>query len=260
MAQRQLRIMKHTAFSLILAAACLTRSALAADAPSPPAFLSQANGQIELSLQRHSPVFAEFERSPALSARLTESLASKGFAIAVDKSSAKAVLVFSGDLVVVGGPVFHKGIKLPVGEITEKALREAKEQQEVTRAEVVQATAGIAINSVALRSSITPFWRGLALSGIASSLGSATGVAGAFNKAVSGDPRGFCLSRCVDWNKVTQTVYLRISMQAGDTKQQVRVLTETASEALVPAEVLDRALSDGIAAIMIVDASDGASK
>ena len=232
----------------------------ATDALPPQAFTTQANGQIELSVQRHSPVFAEFDRSAALTRKLAEALTGKGFAIALDKSSAKSVLVFSGDIALMGGPNYFKGVKVPIGEATEKALQTAKDTPEITRADVVQTTAAIAINSAALSASITPFWKGLALDGIVSAIGSATGVSGAFNKAVAGDPRGWCVSRCADWNKVNQTVYLRISMQSGDSKQDIRVVSKAFAEAVVPDQVLDRALIDGIAAIRVVDAPEAATK
>lgn len=236
-------------------------AANAADSVVPPqAFTTQANGQIELSVQRHSPVFAEFDRSATLTMKLADALADKGFAIALDKSSAKSVLVFSGDIALMGGPNYFKGVKVPIGEVTEKALQTAKDTPEITRADVFQTTAAIAINTAALRASITPFWTGLALSGIVSAIGSATGVSGAFNKAVAGDPRGWCLSRCEDWNKVNQTVYLRISMQSGDSKQDIRVVSKAFAEAVVPDQVLDRGLIDGIAAIRVVDAPEAATK
>ena len=91
-------------------------AANAADSVVPPqAFTTQANGQIELSVQRHSPVFAEFDRSATLTMKLADALADKGFAIALDKSSAKSVLVFSGDIALMGGPNYFKGVKVPIG-------------------------------------------------------------------------------------------------------------------------------------------------
>lgn len=254
--------MKPLTQTVLLALMTLTLpAASAADSVLPPqAFATQANGQIELSVQRHSPVFAEFDRSAALTRKLVEALTGKGFAIALTKSSAKSVLVFSGDIALMGGPNYFKGLKVPIGEATEKALQIAKDTPEITRADVVQTTTAIAINSAALSASITPFWNGLALNGIVSAIGSATGVSGAFNKVVAGDPRGWCLSRCEDWNKVNQTVYLRISMQSGDSKQDIRVVSKAFAEAVVPDQVLDRALIDGIAAIRVVDAPEAATK
>lgn len=109
---------------------------LAADAVT-----SVANGSIALSAKQHSPLFAEFDRSSTLSKRLHESLLAMGFVLTQDKSTARAILLFRGDLALVGGPVFYKGVKVPVGDATEKTLQGAKDGDGVSRAEVVQAVA-----------------------------------------------------------------------------------------------------------------------
>ena len=97
-------------------------------------------------------------------------------------------------------------------------------------------------------------WRdcvGGPVSGI--SLAESSGIKGAFNRAVTGDPRGICLSRCADWNKVNQTAYVWIAFQAGDTKREIRVLTKAFSESIVPEQVVDRALVDAIGAMKLAD-------
>lgn len=228
---------------------------LAADAVT-----SVANGSLALSAEQHSPLFAEFDRSSSLSKRLHESLLAMGFVLTQDKSTARATLLFRGDLALVGGPVFYKGVKVPVGDATEKTLQAAKDGGGVSRAEVVQAVAGLAINKAALDSAITPFWQGLALSGMASAIGDATGVKGRFNAALTGDPRGICLSRCEDWKKVSQTVYLLITLQDAAAKQEVRVVTKAFSETVAPEEVMARALADGVRTIKMVDGSADAPK
>jgi hypothetical protein len=221
---------------------------------------SVANGSISLSTEKHSPLFAEFDRSSTLSTQLREALIAKGFVLAQDRTAARATLIFRGELALAGGPVFYKGVKVPIGDATEKALQEAKEGGGASRAETVQAVAGLAINRAALDTAMTPFWRGLALAGMASAIGDATGVKGRFNTALTGDPRGICLSRCEDWQKVNQTVYLSIALQDDAGKQEVRVLTRTFSEVVAPQEVLDRALTDGVNAIKTIDAPVNGAK
>lgn len=218
------------------------------------ALTSVGNGSISLSATQHSPLFAEFDRSSTLSKQLQESLLAMGFVLTQDRSAAKATLVFRGDLALVGGPVFYKGVKVSIGDATEKALQEANDGGGSSRADAVQAVAGLAINRSALDAAMTPFWRGLALSGLATAIGDATGIKGRFNTALTGDPRGICLSRCEDWKKVNQTVYLSITLQDTVAKQEVRVLTRTFSETVAPQEVLDRALVDGVNAIKVIDA------
>lgn len=221
---------------------------------------SFANGTIALSATHHSPLFAEFDRSSTLSKRLQESLLAMGFVLTQDRAAAKATLLFHGDLALAGGPVFYKGVKVSIGDATEKALQEARDGGGLSRAEAVQAVAGLAINRAAMDAAMTPFWQGMALAGMATAIGDATGIKGRFNTALTGDPRGICLNRCEDWKKVNQTVYLSITLQEAGAKQEVRVMTRTFSETVAPQAVLDRALIDGIGAIKMVDVSAGEPK
>ena len=240
-------------FIVALIACSSTSLCAAADQLPAEAFTSKVSGAIELSVQQHSPLYAEFDQSTTLSQRLTEALASKGFVITQDKAAARASLAFRGDIALLGGPVYVKGVKVLIGDGTEKALLAAKEGAEVKQADVLQTAAGLAINKAGFDAAVTPFWRGLYLANMASAIGEATGIEGGFNKALTGDPRGICLSRCDDWNKVNQAVYVWISLQAGEEKKEVRVLTKAFSEIVAPDQVLDHALADGLSALKIVD-------
>ena len=246
---------KNARFIAALLVSCAFPPSHAEDQLPAAVFTSKATGALELSVMEHSPLYAEVERSPALSSRLVEALASKGFTIARDKGSAKAVLIFRGDIALLGGPNFAKGIKVGIGDAVEKSLQAAKDAGGVNRAEVVQTVAALAINKAAFDAAISPFWTSLALTGMASAIGEATGLKGSFNKALTGDARGVCLSRCEDWNKVNQTVYLWIGLQAGDIKSEVRVSTKVFSEIVAPESVMDRALADGLGAVQVVDRS-----
>ena len=82
----------------------------------------------------------------------------------------------------------------------------------------------------------------------------------AFNRAITGDPRGICLSRCEGWNKVSQTVYVWIALQSGERRQEVRVLTNVSSEVLVVEQLLDRALTDALAAVVVETMPSSAGK
>lgn len=246
---------KDARFIAALLVSCTFSPSHAADQLPATAFTSKATGALELSVMEHSPLYAEVERSPALSARLAAALASKGFSIATDKASAKAALIFRGDITLLGGPNFPKGIKVGIGDAVEKSLQAAKDAGGATRADVVQTVAALAINKAAFDAAVSPFWRGLALSGMATAIGESTGLKGSFNKALTGDARGVCLSRCEDWNKVNQTVYLWISLQTGGIKSEARVLTKVFSDIVAPESVMDRALEDGLGAVRVVDRS-----
>lgn len=218
----------------------------------PADFTTKATGQIELVVGRDSPLYAEFQGSPALTQRLREALQAQGFELAPDASSSKATLQFRGDIVLMGGPKFHKGVKAPIGEATEKALKLAKESGQVTTADVVQTTAGAALNAAALNASLNNFTRGLAISGLANALGDATGMRAWFNTAVAGDPRGICLSRCEDWNKVNQTVYLWVTLDSKASGQkEVRILSKAFTETVAPDQVIAYGVDKAIELIRI---------
>ena len=227
----------------------------------PADFTTKANGQIDMVVGRDSPIFAEFQGSPILTQRLREALQSQGFELAPDASSSKAALQFRGDIVLMGGPKFHKGVKAPIGDATEKALKLAKENGQVTAADVVQTTAGVALNAVALNASLNNFTRGLAIGGIANALGDATGVRSWFNTAVAGDPRGICLSRCEDWNKVNQTVYLWVTLDSKAAGQkEVRIMSKAFSETVAPDQVIAFGVDKAIELIRIAQAADAGTK
>ena len=153
-----------------------------------------------------------------------------------------------------GGTVFNKGVKVAMGEATEKALKAAAEGRTTTSTEASQAAVSLALEFGAAKTAISPFWRGLALSRLAEVLGEATGVRGAFNKALTGDPRGICLSRCDDWNKVKQTAYAFVSLTTAQGRQDIRVLAVMNQETLAPEQVVDQALSRAMAAIEVIEA------
>lgn len=218
----------------------------------PSDFTTKATGQIELAVGRDSPIYAEFQGSPTVTQRLREALQTRGFELAPDAGSSRATMQFRGDIVLMGGPKFHKGVKAPVGEATEKALKLAKESSQVTTADVVQTTAGVALNAAALNASLNNFTRGLAISGLANALGDATGMRAWFNTAVAGDPRGICLSRCEDWNKVNQTVYLWVTLDSKTSGQkEVRVLSKAFSETVAPDQVIAYSVDRAIELIRI---------
>jgi len=218
----------------------------------PADFTTKATGQIELVVGRDSPIYADFQGSPALTQRLREALQARGFELAQDASSSKATVQFRGDIALLGGPKFYKGVKASIGEATEKALKLAKESGQVTTAEVVQTTAGVALNAAALNVSLNNFSRGLAISGIANALGDATGMRAWFNTAVAGDPRGICLSRCEDWNKIDQTVYLWVTLDSKAAgRKEIRILSKAFSETVAPDQVIVFAVDKAIELIRI---------
>lgn len=251
------RLVGGLVLSLLLV---LTVPQVQAQADIPPPKLAtgtietKTNGRIELQPDAHMPLFVEFDRSPALTQVLASALGAQGVRTTTDRSAAKATLSIRGDVVLMGGPVFHKGAKVAMGEATEKTLAANAANRTPTAGEAANTAVGVALNAAALRSATTPFWSGLAVSRMADVLGEATGIKGAFNTALTGDPRGICLSRCEDWKKVKQTAYAFVTFTSPDGKQELRVLASAFSETLAPEEVVAEALSKAVAAITPVPA------
>lgn len=229
------------------------------DAPPPKlaagSIETKANGRIELQPEAHMPLFVDFDRSPALTQVLASALEAQGVRTTTDRSAAKATLSIRGDVVLMGGPVFHKGAKVAMGEATERTLAANAANRTPSTGEAANAAVGVALNAAALKSATTPFWSGLAVSRMADVLGEATGIKGAFNTALTGDPRGICLSRCEDWKKVKQTAYAFVTFTGPDGKQELRVLASAFSETLAPEEVVAEALSKAVGAITTVPAA-----
>jgi hypothetical protein len=214
-------------------------------------FTVTATGEILLNTSSHSPIYAEFEGSPTLTLRLRESLKEKGLAVTEDKGASKATLVFKGDVVLLGGKKFYKGAKSSIGKATEQTL--ASSQKGLTTADVTQTVAAIALNGAALGSAMNNFTRGLAIGGMANTLGDVSGMKGWFNNAVAGDPRGICLSRCDEWNKVNQSVYVSVRLEAGGAKEEVRVVAKAFSETVAPDQVIQFSVGKAIAQIKVAD-------
>ena len=148
-----------------------------------------------------------------------------------------------------------KGAKVAMGEATERTLAANAANRTPSAGEAANTAVDVALSAAALKSATTTFWAGLAVSGMANVLGEATGIKGAFNTALTGDPRGICLSRCEDWKKVTQTAYAFVTFTSPDGKQELRVLASAFSETLAPEEVVAEALSRAAGAITALPAS-----
>jgi hypothetical protein len=109
------------------------------------------------------------------------------------------------------------------------------------------------LNGAALGSAMNNFTRGLAIGGMANTLGDVSGMKGWFNNAVAGDPRGICLSRCDEWNKVNQSVYVSVRLEAGGAKEEVRVVAKAFSETVAPDQVIQFSVGKAIAQIKVAD-------
>jgi len=146
--------------------------------------------------QSMGPVWVEFEGSSSLTARLREAFERQQIVLAATKTEARSLLIVAGEIELRGGPVHHRGTRLKL-----------KDGATASTAGVSGAQAwqlGVnALGAVAFPSA----W---SVADLLAGLGHAAGVGGWFNKAVSGDPRGFCFGKaCEAWNSVRQTVTLK---------------------------------------------------
>ena len=228
--------------------------AQAAGQDAAPHISTTANGEIVLTKVPNAAVYAEFEKSDSLTKRLRDSLIESGFALAQSRDGAQTVLVFSGDIVVSGGPKFTSPVKMPIGVATEKTIETAQQQgSNATSAApaVFDTGVALAVQSGAL-GAISNFSKGLALGTMAESIGKSTGLRGWFNKAVAGDPRGVCLARCEDWNKADQSVYLRVKVTGPGGDQEIRSVSKLHSETLAPELVIEQAIGAALANMKVV--------
>ena len=123
-------------------------------------FKTVANGSFDLSLGSNSPIYAEFEDSPELTARLRAVLSERGFALADGKESAKSILTFRGEVVLLGGPVFYRGLKISVAEATDKAFKAEEKDRPTYRSDVIRGVAGFGVNAAGYSRGMSNFMPG----------------------------------------------------------------------------------------------------
>lgn len=216
---------------------------------------TNATGQVELVPSLDSPIYVEFERSAALTQRIGAVLTDAGFKLAESKERATVTIAFSGDLVLLGGPVFYKGAKLSIGEVTERTLASVKNGQGNEVQTAVANGTTVALNAAAYVSTASPFLRGMQMSRMVDAIGDQLGLKASFNTALTGDPRGWCLSRCADWKKTNQTAYLTVKVNDGKQSQVIRVKASAFEETLAPDQVVMAALEASLKQISIKEAA-----
>jgi len=155
-----------------------------------------------------------------------------------------------------GGPVFYKGAQLKLGEVAQRSIDSVKPDASSASVTTMREVVTVGLNAAAYASSVNGFMSGLHMSRMVDVIGERLGLKASFNTALTGDPRGWCLSRCADFKKVTQTAYLVISVKTADgVQQQLRVMSTAFSETLVPDDVVSAALEKGLLMIAVKQAS-----
>lgn len=135
-------------------------------------------------------LYVEFADSPRLSNTFREILGRRGFTMATSAEDSDVQIRFIGYVAI--GLFATTPKKLTLAEAIEKsAIAPAgKDEAEVNRSSLVDV---VAMDAVAKQ--LTPSFRGtLSATNLMEWIGDVTGLRGAFNKAITGDPRGFCMS------------------------------------------------------------------
>ncbi|MDQ5903181.1 MAG: hypothetical protein QG672_768 [Pseudomonadota bacterium] len=141
----------------------------------------------DLSTKR---LYVEFADSPRLSEAFRATLGSRGFNMATSAEESEVQIRFIGSVAI--GLFATKPKMLPLAEAVEKsAIRPiGKDEAEVNNRSLV----GVVAMDAAAKQ-LTPSFRStLSATNLMEWIGDVTGLRGAFNKAITGDPRGFCMS------------------------------------------------------------------
>ena len=193
----------YAAAALIMFACC--GSALANDAGAP-----EIKRELKVYTQPGTDLakkrlFVEFIESPKLTALFRKAMIDRGYQLVDSADSSEAQLRFRGFASV--GLFATKPATAPLAEIVEKARLEApgKETAQVDNTTL----ADVAIRDVVGHSISTSFGQLVTGSSLVDWIGDATGVHGAFNQALTGDPRGFCMNK--NCNKYQQKVMVAVT-------------------------------------------------
>ncbi len=134
-------------------------------------------------------LYVEFADSPRLTGMFRETLANRGYNMAASEEESDAKIRFIGYVGV--GLFATTPKKATLAEVVEKAMLQpaGKDEVEVNRTSL----AGVAVMDAAAKR-LTPSFRGsLNATNLAEWISDVTGMRGAFNTLIAGDPRGFCM-------------------------------------------------------------------
>lgn len=233
---------RYPALSLLLVSLIVNIScgfAIAADdkEPSPPEIKKTVKIVREPTPDFASKrLYVEFVDSPKLSAVIRNVLRDRGFALADSVEDSDAQIRFRG--VVAVGLFATKPNTMSLADAVEKSLVKpnSKENAEVGNSSLAEV---VAIDTVA--KNITPSIRNVvSATNILEWLGDVTGLRAGFNKALTGDPRGFCMSE--HCNKYQQQVVVG-AMGAVSWLVTMSTLSETIVLDRLIAESLESALA-----------------
>lgn len=180
-------------------------------------------------------LYVEFADSPRLSNTFREILGRRGFSMATSAEDSDVQIRFIGYVAI--GLFATTPKKLTLAEAVEKsAITPAgKDEAEVNRSSLV----GVVAMDAAAKQLMPSFRTTLSATNLMEWIGDVTGLRGAFNKAIAGDPRGFCMSE--HCSKYQQNVVV------GATGGASWMITMSAlSEEIVLDRLIDESLSQAL--------------
>ena len=174
-----------------------------------------------------NPVFVEFENSKTLTENMQKALVEKGFVVTNERDKAKTVMSVIGIAYLFGGPKFYRGKKVDLGEMTEETMKQAQSQDNRALTTHMNATTlpGASLNAaLATQSAFQSSLLGAAnIYLLAFNIAEMTGLSGWGNTMLVGDPRGVCLNRCENWNKVKQLVSIVVKTTGAGDDQEMQI-------------------------------------
>jgi hypothetical protein len=188
------------------------------------------------------PVNVVFLGSPLLTEQLKPAVAALGYNVVNEEVKTK--IVFRANFFSQGGG--SKPVNVALGPVIEDSL---KAQQALPERQDTLITKGVgetlfltgSFNALANAGLLN---KGFAVGNIVQTISEAIGIAGAFNKALTGDPRGWCMSRCHEWYKIRQETALFVAVTAEDGNRGRMMRKQAFHEKLVPAQLLEAGLNE----------------
>jgi hypothetical protein len=203
-----------------------------------------ATGGTDGSKAPKKKVFVEFTSSERLTAQLREGFAVRGFEVVPTAQEADVAVEFTA------GFKFQlpgaREVVVDVGRMAEESAAKTTDSL-ADKAEKATRTTSTDVGLIAqgLTGSLTT---GMLLGvGLLDSLGALTGAKGAFNKAITGDERGWCLGTaemCKNWKKYDQHVIVAVKIRPVVGKPTIfRSDAATKDEQLLPDPLFQAAMA-----------------
>jgi hypothetical protein len=175
-------------------------------------------------------IFVEFKGSPKASKMLRDQFRQKGFVIVENDADAEAKFLFSGLFVVAGAG--KTSINGSLSELFEKSLGvEASTTPDYQHQSINLGQ--IAVSSFVMKA--------ISVTDIFLWFSQVTGVAGRFNEALTGDPRGICMHK--DCEKLASSVAIYVGGENGAWRIRSAVQNDKVVLDIVIAEAMERALA-----------------